>query len=184
LLVEVKIFVLILASAGLALLTRHSLQRFRSHGLYRFFAFVAVSVLVLLNLEHWFNEPFTLRQIVSWLLLLVSIVMSTYGVISLRRGRLESGRKDATLLGIEKTTELVTTGAYRFIRHPLYSSLLFGALGIMLKHVSWQSTLITGIIVFFTIMTARMEETENIQYFGDDYCSYMKRTKMFIPFLL
>ena len=90
--VEVKIVILVVASAGLALLTGRSLRSFRSHGLYRFLSFVTVSVLVLLNLEHWFNEPFTLRQIVSWLLLLASIVMITYGVISLRRGRPGSGR--------------------------------------------------------------------------------------------
>ncbi len=152
--------------------------------LHRFLAFVAVAILVMLNLEYWFDEPFVLRQIVSWLLLLASIAAVTYGVLSLRRGQPDSKRQDATLLGIEKTTVLVTTGAYRYVRHPMYSSLLFGTLGIFLKHVSWQSALMTGITVFFAVMTARMEETENMQYFGDAYRSYMKRTRMFIPFLL
>jgi protein-S-isoprenylcysteine O-methyltransferase Ste14 len=182
--IEVKIVVLVVASAGFALLTRHSLRSFRSHGLYRFLAFVAVGVLVLLNLEYWFDEPFVLRQIISWLLLLVSIAIVTYGVISLRRGRPDNKRPDATLLGIEKTTELVTTGAYRFVRHPMYSSLLFGDLGILLKHVSWQGAMMTGITASFIVMTARMEETENIRYFGNAYRSYIKQTRMFIPFLL
>jgi protein-S-isoprenylcysteine O-methyltransferase Ste14 len=182
--IEVKIVVLIAASAAFALLTRRSLQSFRSHGLYRFLAFVAISVLVLLNLEYWFNEPFTLRQIVSWLLLLISIAAVAYGVISLRRGRPDSRREDATLLGMEKTTELVTTGAYRYVRHPMYSSILFGVLGIFLKHVSWQSALMTGITVSLVVVTARMEETENMRYFGNAYRSYMKQTRMFIPFLL
>lgn len=182
--IEVKIVVLVVVSAGFALLTWRSLWSLRSHGLYRFLAFVSVGALVLLNLEYWFDEPFVLRQIVSWLLLLASIAMVTYGGISLRRGLPDGRREDATLIGIEKTTVLVTTGAYRYVRHPMYSSLLFGALGIFLKHVSWQSALMTGITVSFAVMTARMEETENILYFGNAYRSYMKQTRMFIPFLL
>jgi len=182
--IEVKIVVLVVVSAGFALLTHRSLWSFRSHGPYRLFAFVAFGVLVLLNLEYWFDEPLVLRQIASWLLLLASIAVVTYGVISLRQGRPSSRRKDATLIGIERTTVLVTTGAYRCVRHPMYSSLLLGALGAFLKHVTWQSALMTGITVSFVVITARTEETESIQYFGNAYRQYMKQTKMFIPFLL
>jgi protein-S-isoprenylcysteine O-methyltransferase Ste14 len=182
--IEAKLVAFVVVSAGFALLTWRSLRNFRSHGPYRFLAWTAIWILVLSNLEYWFAEPFVIRQIVSWLLLFISIVAVTYGVVSLCRGRPDSDRKEATLMGIEKTTVLVTTGAYRFVRHPMYSSFLFGALGILLKHVSWQSSFMTGITIFFTAMTARIEEAENIRYFGDAYRSYMKRTKMFIPFLL
>lgn len=182
--IEVKFVVLMVVSAGFALLTWRSLWSFRSHGLYRFLAVAATGTSVLSNLEYWIDEPFSLRQIVSWLLLLSSIVMVTYGAVSLRRGWPSGKRQDATLLGIEKTTVLVTSGAYRYARHPMYSSLLFGALGIFLKHVSWQSALTTGVTFFCAFMTARMEEAENVRYFGDAYHRYIKQTKMFIPFLL
>ena len=86
------------------------------------------------------------------------------------------------LIGIEKTTELVTTGAYRYIRHPMYSSFLFVAWGVFFKHYSWLSVLMAGITTSFAVMTVKREEAENIRYFGDAYRIYMKRTKMFIPF--
>jgi protein-S-isoprenylcysteine O-methyltransferase Ste14 len=50
---------------------------------------------------------------------------------------------------IEKTTILVTTGAYRYIRHPLYSSLLFLAWGIFFKAPSWPGGLLALAATFF-----------------------------------
>lgn len=99
-----------------------------------------------------------------------------------RAGKQDVERNDALLMGIEKSTELVTAGAYCYIRHPMYSSFLFGAWGVFLKHYSWLSFILAGVTTFFAIMTAKSEETENIQYFGDAYKNYMKQTKMFIPF--
>jgi protein-S-isoprenylcysteine O-methyltransferase Ste14 len=35
----------------------------------------------------------------------------------------------------------------------------------------------------FLVATARVEEGENIRYFGDEYVDYMKHSKMFVPFV-
>ena len=53
-----------------------------------------------------------------------------------------------------------------------------------LKDASWAGGVLTGIVIICTVLAAKTEETENILYFGDAYRNYMKRTKMFIPFLL
>ncbi len=86
-------------------------------------------------------------------------------------------------MGIEKTTELVTTGAYRYTRHPIYSSLLFLAWGVFFKRPSWVGGLLASSATLFLLATAKAEESENLGYFGPAYSEYMKRTKMFIPFL-
>jgi protein-S-isoprenylcysteine O-methyltransferase Ste14 len=86
-------------------------------------------------------------------------------------------------LWIETTTQLVTTGAFKDIRHPLYSSLLLLAWGVFFKHPSWGAG---GVVVGATALllaTAKVEEVENIRYFGAAYRAYMQRTKMFIPFV-
>ncbi|MFC1726412.1 methyltransferase family protein [candidate division KSB1 bacterium] len=88
-----------------------------------------------------------------------------------------------SLLGIEKTTVLVTTGAYRYIRHPLYSSLLFLTWGAFFKHLSLLGITLAVISTVFLVITAKIEETENLRFFGEAYQSYMKKTKMFIPFI-
>ncbi|MGB2928770.1 MAG: isoprenylcysteine carboxylmethyltransferase family protein [Desulfobacterales bacterium] len=100
-----------------------------------------------------------------------------------KKGKLDQGRSDASLVGIEKTTELVTTGLYQYIRHPFYSSLLFLGWGILLKKVSWIGLVLASITTILLIITAKKEENENIEYFGDKYQEYMKQTRMFVPFL-
>jgi protein-S-isoprenylcysteine O-methyltransferase Ste14 len=181
---EAKIAILILASAGLAFMTRRSLKGLYSHGLYRLLAWIASIALVLLNLEDWFERPLAAHQIASWTLFLFAILAVTYGAISLRRGRVDAGRGDDSLIGIERTTQLVMTGAYRYVRHPMYSSFLLTALGVFLKSVSWAGAVLTGLVIICAVLTARTEEKENILYFGDTYRDYMKRTSMFIPFLI
>jgi protein-S-isoprenylcysteine O-methyltransferase Ste14 len=92
-------------------------------------------------------------------------------------------RSNPALMDFERTTELVTVGVFRYIRHPLYSSLLFLAWGVFFKHPSWVGLFLAGIATFFLTMTARIEEAENMAFFGTAYESYMKQTRMFIPFL-
>jgi len=180
---QFKVIAFIVASAGIFWISRTSLRNFRSHGFYRLFAFESILALVLLNLDYWFSEPFTIHQIISWLLLIVSLFLVIHGFLLLRMvGKPNSERNDPSLTGIEKTTELVTVGAYRYIRHPLYSSLLFGAWGVFFKHPSWVGVSLAVITTFFVTMTSKIEEAENIHFFGAAYQSYMKQTKMFIPF--
>jgi protein-S-isoprenylcysteine O-methyltransferase Ste14 len=181
---QFKVIVFIVASVGLAWVSRSSLRGLRFHGFYRFFTWEFILALVLLNLDFWFHEPFSPDQVISWLLLAVSLFLVIHGFLLLRDvSKPDGGRNDASLVGAEKTTELVTKGAYRYIRHPLYSSLLFGVWGVFFKHPSWPGLLLAVITTFFLTMTAKTEETENVRFFGAAYRNYMKQTKMFIPFL-
>ena len=181
---QFKVIVFIVASVGLGWRSWPSLRDFRSHGFYRFFAWESILVLILLNLDYWFYEPFNLHQIISWLLLIISMFLVIQGFLLLRKvGKPDSERNDPSLIGIEKTTELVTEGAYRYIRHPLYSSLLFLTWGAFFKKPSLVSVCLAVIATFFLTMTAKMEEAENVRFFGAAYQEYMKQTRMFIPFL-
>ena len=181
---QFKVIVFIVASVGLVWRSWSSLRDYRSHGFYRFLAWEAILVLVLLNLDYWFHEPFSIHQIVSWFLLIISLFLVIHGFQLLRMvGKPDSKRNDPSLVGIERTTELVTLGAYRYIRHPLYSSLLFLAWGVFFKHPSWAGISLAVITTFFLTMTAKIEQAENIRFFGAAYQSYMKQTKMFVPFL-
>ncbi len=172
------------ATAGLVYVSRQSLRAARSHGFYRFLAWEAIAALVLLNLDCWFCDPFAPAQLISWALLLLSLVLVTDGLIRLRRnGRPDGGRKDEQLLPLERTTVLVTQGSYRYIRHPLYASLQFLAWGAWFKVPSWQGGLLAIAATVFLVLTARAEEAEDVRYFGAPYEEYRKQTRMFIPFL-
>lgn len=181
--ITLKIVILLLLTLIYTILSWRSLGSLKKHGLYRLISWIAASSLILLNIEFWFYEPFSINQIISWLLLIFSIIILIYGVVSLRQGISSNSREDDTLFGIEKTTKLVTTKAYRYIRHPIYSSILFGSWGLFFKHISWIGFVLVMITSLFVYLTAKKEESENLEYFGDDYYKYCQNTKRLIPFI-
>ncbi|MBN1253651.1 MAG: isoprenylcysteine carboxylmethyltransferase family protein [Deltaproteobacteria bacterium] len=150
----------------------------RSHGFFRFFAFESIVALILLNVGQWFQNPLAAHQIVSWVLLGVSLVMAIVGFYLLSK---VGKPKD---YNIEDTTALVKVGAYRYIRHPLYSSIFFMGWGVFFKDPSILGIILVVATSTFITATAKIEEMENLRKFGTEYADYMKGTKMFIPFFL
>jgi len=180
---------LFLAVTGLAAYaSKASLGHARSHGFYRFFAWECLLGLILLNFTgfgEWFRDPWSARQLASWLLLVSSILPLVLGVQALRRlGRPDAAsRRDPTLFAVEQTTRLVTTGVYHYVRHPLYSSLLLLTWGVFLKRPSWIAAGLAAGASLFLLGTAVAEERENASYFGADYEVYLRGTRRFIPYL-
>lgn len=180
--IAVASFVLI--SVWLLYVSRRSLRAVGSHGFYRFFAWEAILGLVLVNIHAWFSDPWSFPQILSWLCLILSLGMVGLGVDQLRlMGKANGQRCDDELMAFEKTSALVTSGIYRYVRHPLYSSLLFLAWGAFLKEVTWYSLVLVAIGTLALVATAKADEGECIRYFGSAYEEYMKKSEMFIPFL-
>jgi len=172
-------------SAAIVALSWRSLRRPGSHGFYRFFAFELLLALVVVNAGVWFVAPFGARQLVSWCLLTGSIPLAVHGFHALHAaGRPAALAAGATELGWENTTALVTTGAYSHIRHPLYASLLLVAWGAALKHVSPPSLALAAAVSVFLFATAKADERECVERFGQAYRDYIARTRMFIPFLI
>jgi protein-S-isoprenylcysteine O-methyltransferase Ste14 len=179
-----KLAAFLLFSAAWAYVSRAALRRTQAHGFYRFLAWEAITALILANLEAWFRDPFSLVQILSWGCLLISLFLVIHSMALLSRlGQPAARRAGETLIGFEKTTTLVTAGAYRYIRHPMYSSLLFLALGAFLKAPSLFGLALTAAAAVFLTATARVEEGENLGYFGEEYARYMRQTRRFIPYL-
>jgi len=180
-----KAIVFFIGTLVLAYISRASLRSARSHGFYRFFAWECILLLFLLNVEMWFVDPFSWHQLIAWGFLFGSLLPLIFGVRALRtRGKPAENRAgDPSLLAFEKTTELVTTGIYGYIRHPLYSSLLLLAWGIFFKAPSLPGIMTVLVATAFLVATARADEAECIQFFGNEYQQYMQKTKRFIPFL-
>jgi len=177
--------VLAVGSVPIVWLSRRSLLHPTSHGFSRFFAFEAILALVVLNAPYWFVHLFSAQQLVSWLLLVVSVVLVVWGVVLLRRfGRSRPTTDGSPGFEWENTESLITTGVYRYIRHPMYSSLLFLAWGALLKSVSISTLVLAGVATLALAATAMVEEAENVARFGHEYQDYMKRTRRFVPFVL
>ncbi len=146
------------------------------HGFYRFFGWELTLFLVVLNLRMWFDDPTSPRQISSWILLLLSLLVAMIGFLQLSSIGKPKGF-------FENTTKLVESGLYRFIRHPLYSSLILGTWGAALKNPDVLSLVIALAATLCYYLTAKVEEEEMLVKFGDEYRAYMKRTRRFLPFI-
>ena len=181
----IKLIVFGVVTAWLCYISRVSLRMRDSHGFYRFFAFEAIVLLILLNIDEWYADaPGSPLQIIARLCLLLSLYLVIDGVRQLHFvGKSNGTRDDDTLIGFEKTTVLVTSGLYKYIRHPMYSSLFFLAWGAFFKSPSWLGGSLVLVSILFLNAAAKAEELENIGYFGTQYREYMKTTKRFIPFV-
>lgn len=182
----IKWIIVAVLAAVILVISRASLLKPRSHGFWRFFAWEFILLLLAVNLDVWFVDPLSWHQIIAWILLFSAIVPLYFGVRTLTaRGKPSANRDgEPQLMAFEKTTSLVTTGIYHYIRHPLYSSLLLLAWGAFFKLPSILAgvfALAASICLYFT---ARADEAECLIFFGESYRDYMKTTKRFIPFLV
>lgn len=76
---------------------------------------------------------------------------------------------------------LVTSGPYRWVRHPLYSMGMLSYLGFAMLSANWVIAVLS--IAVFVVLNIRLpqEEASLIEKFGDEYRQYMQRTGRFLP---
>lgn len=179
-------FLFVLGSTVLIYISRKSLCLPWSHGFFRFIAWECILALLMLNAKYWFSDPFAWNQLMAWTLLMLSLAPLVFGIQLLHKhgkpARERAG--DPSLLAFEKTTQLITDGIYKFIRHPLYTSLVLLTWGVFFKHPGLNGLSIAVTATIFLIFTAKADEAECIRFFGPQYQEYMKRTKMFIPYII
>ena len=153
-----------------------SLKEKRYHGIPRFFAFEGLLLLGLLQSPVWFNEPWSPVHILSWMFLCACI----YYVIAAVYFYFRYARPGRNF---ENSTQLVTDGIYKYVRHPMYASLLFLGWGMFFKAISPASIGLICLICLSLFVTCKVEEKEMIKRFREEYREYMKRTKRWIPFV-
>jgi protein-S-isoprenylcysteine O-methyltransferase Ste14 len=180
-----KVVLFIAISIPVIYFSKRSLFDIKSHGFPRFFSWECIIGLFVANYSFWFVDPFSAKQVISWILLLISAYLVIAGVLLLKKAQKPGiARVDDKLFRFEKTTELVTTGIFKYIRHPLYSSLIFLTWGIYFKHPTVIMTFVALLSSVLLWYTALRDEKECIAFFGDSYREYMKETKKFIPLIL
>jgi protein-S-isoprenylcysteine O-methyltransferase Ste14 len=92
------------------------------------------------------------------------------------------GRYWSVTLEIRRTHELVTTGVYRHVRHPMYSAFFLWAVAQALLLPNWIAGL-AGLVGFGTLFAFRIGSEERMmeEQFGDAYRAYAARTRRIIP---
>ncbi len=76
---------------------------------------------------------------------------------------------------------LLTTGPYRFVRHPFYLAFTGVVIADSIVMANWFMGLTGGVCVVLLVLRTRIEEMKLIERFGDDYREYMMSTGRFFP---
>jgi protein-S-isoprenylcysteine O-methyltransferase Ste14 len=138
-----------------------------------------VGVIFLPVLEYLFfplvSNPAVGWQIAGLTLVGLGLVLRVW--VRLTLGRLYSGR-----LQVKTGHRVVTSGPYRFVRHPSYDGFLLEALGLvvgfssLLGGLAWLFLLVPGFIY-----RIRVEEKLLVDEFGIEYRRYARRTRRLVP---
>jgi protein-S-isoprenylcysteine O-methyltransferase Ste14 len=97
--------------------------------------------------------------------------------------RVYLGRNWGMPMSQKADPELVTTGPYRRIRHPIYSGVILGMVGTAIA-VSPYWLIAAAILGGYFLFSAVVEERTMARLFPDAYPPYKRATKMLIPYLL
>jgi protein-S-isoprenylcysteine O-methyltransferase Ste14 len=117
-------------------------------------------------------------------------VLQVAGMIALLFGlglavwaRIHLGRNWGMPMTQKNDPELVTSGPYRFVRHPIYSGLLLAIVGTALA-TNLSLLIAAAVLGLYFAYSARVEERLLTTSFPVGYPGYRARTKMLIPFVL
>lgn len=114
---------------------------------------------------------------------IVGVILVAAGLGFAVWARIYLGRNWGMPMTRKDEPELVTSGPYRFVRHPIYSGLLLALLGTALAtNFYWLIAL--GVMGAYFLYSARVEERLMTTSFPSVYPSYREKTKMLIPFVL
>lgn len=96
--------------------------------------------------------------------------------------RVYIGRNWGMPMSLREGHELVTSGPYAYVRHPIYSGLMLAMIGSALtESLLWMLVFVLYFAYF--LFSARSEEKTMLAQFPDAYPAYRRRTKMLIPFV-
>lgn len=110
-------------------------------------------------------------SVLGWIFIVVAIFMMGTAI-----------RQRKTLGGQNVKEGLLTSGIYRYFRHPIYTGVILASLGTALVTLSWDGLLMVPVILVLNVIQAVMEEGYDIgRRFSAQYQEYRKRTRLFGP---
>jgi len=127
----------------------------------------------------WILYPKNSSEIFSfwWVLVLFSLIFSVWIFLHNRIGNFNITPQ------IKDGAKFVSSGPYRYIRHPMYFALIVGVFGVLTRLFSYSNLIAFLLMIIAVYLKARIEERLWIDH-HKEYKEYLNSTKMIIPFVL
>jgi protein-S-isoprenylcysteine O-methyltransferase Ste14 len=111
----------------------------------------------------------------------VGVAMTALGIAFTFWARIHIGRNWRSRVVIKEQHELVRTGPYASVRHPIYTGLLLALAGTALAIGELRAVLAFALAAVHFVQKAKREERFMSQEFGEEYASYRSQTGMLLP---
>jgi protein-S-isoprenylcysteine O-methyltransferase Ste14 len=97
--------------------------------------------------------------------------------------RVHLGKNWSATVTVKEGHELIHTGPYARLRHPIYTGVLLGFLGTGIAIGEWRAVLALALVIIAFARKLRLEERWMSETFGEEYQRYRARTSALIPFI-
>lgn len=132
-----------------------------------------------------FIGPLGIFFLHDYVLLKVSgLIVAALGVGFAIVARSYLGSNWSGIPSLKKGHELVTSGPYSIVRHPIYTGILFAAIGTVILLGTVGSLVILAFVIIFVWARIRVEEKLMTEQFKKEYQNYCKKVKAIIPWIL
>ena len=113
----------------------------------------------------------------------IIVILLGTGLIVAIIARRTLARNWSGAVALKEDHELITTGLYRYVRHPIYTGMLLMILGTALSLATLGACIGFLIILVGVLLKLKQEEALLTKHFAQDYLSYKERTRTLIPFI-
>ncbi len=111
------------------------------------------------------------------------VAMTAGGLLFSVWGRRHLGRNWSRAVTVKQDHELITSGPYALVRHPIYTGLLLGILGSSVALGQWRGLLAFALVFIALLNKLRLEEQWMRAQFGETYVTYTRRVSALVPYL-
>jgi len=112
----------------------------------------------------------------SYAFIILSILLVFWAIATMKKSKLSILPEPAL------HATLITNGPYRFIRHPMYTAILLGSVGLLIHQFTWLRLAIVIALAIVLVVKLTWEERMLLQKF-ETYRDYMQRSKRLLPFI-
>ena len=95
--------------------------------------------------------------------------------------RLHLGRNWSGTVTVKAGHELIDSGPYGLVRHPIYTGLILALIGTVLALDQWRGLLVIAIVFVTLWRKLRVEERFMLEAFGERYADYRRRVPALLP---
>ena len=143
---------------------------------------------VALVLYSWHTIPVAWLRIQLWpgsyALYNVGIAVTAAGIAFAVWARVHLGTNWSRSVTLKKDHELITTGPYHLVRHPIYTGILFGLMGATIAEGQVRSVIALALIAWSLWRKLSLEEKWMREEFGETYAEYSRHTAALVPGIL